>query len=198
VSYQFNNYTFGSTSSTINDSTVMVSYGHHITGRLAFQVGAGPEFNYDMPVGSSISVGRTLISANAGLNYQFKESSITASFTRGVNGGSGIITGSSSDTAQLSANHQLGRRTTIYGNFGYSFNQSLPQQSGTTTTYQGFFGGAGLDYKIGPRADFYANYNYLHQNANGPVCTGPACAVSFNRQQIFIGFNFDFRPIPLN
>jgi hypothetical protein len=197
VSYQFNNYSFSSTNSTINDSTVMVSYGHHITGRLAFQVGAGPEFNYDTPSGSSIAIGRTFISANAGLNYQFKESSISASFSRGVTGGSGIITGSGANTAQISANHQLGRRTTIHGNFGYSFNQSLPQQSSTATTYQGLNAGAGLDYKIGPRADFYANYNYLRQNASGPVCVGPACAVSFDRHQIFIGFNFDFRPIPL-
>ncbi|MFZ0821010.1 MAG: hypothetical protein WAM91_13135, partial [Candidatus Acidiferrales bacterium] len=197
VSYQYNNYSFSSTNSTINDSQVLVSYGHHITGRLAFQVGAGPELNYETPPGSSIVIGRTLFGANAGLNYQFKESAISASFSRGVTGGSGIIAGASGDTAQISANHQLGRRTTIYGNFGYSFNQSLPQQSVATTTYQGLYGGAGVDYKVAQRADFYVNYSYLHQNANGPVCAGPACAVSFNRHQIWVGINFDFRPIPL-
>jgi hypothetical protein len=198
VSYQFNNYSFSGTNAAINDSTIMVSYGHHISGRLALQVGAGPEFNYDTLSSSSTTIGKTLFSAMAGLNYQFKESSITASYSRGVSGGSGIITGSGANTFQVSANHQLGRRSTISGNFGYSINQSLPQQLSTPVTYQGFNAGAGFDYKIGPRADLFANYNYVRQNTSGVVCVGPACAVSFDRHQIFIGFNFDFRPIPLN
>jgi hypothetical protein len=197
VSYQFNNFGFSSSPSSINDSTIMITYGHRISGRLAFQVGAGPELNYDKPVGGSISVGRTLLSANAGLNYQFKQSTISASFSRGVTGGSGIVAGSFADTFQITANHQLTRRTTIYGNFGYAFNQSLAQQLTPAASYQGFYGGAGFDYKIAQRADLYVNYMYLHQNTSGPVCVGTGCAVSFNNNQIWVGINFDFRPIPI-
>jgi hypothetical protein len=197
VSYQFNNYGFSGSNSSINDSTVMVTYGHHITGRLAVQFGAGPEFNYDTPIGGSIAVGKTLFSANAGLNYQFKLSTISASFSRGVNGGSGIVAGSAADTFQITANHQLTRRTTIYGNFGYSFNQSLAQQLTPAVSYQGFYGGGGVDYKIAQRADLYINYNYLHQSTSGPVCVGTGCAVSFSNNQIWVGINFDFRPIPI-
>ncbi len=197
VSYQFNNYGFGSTNAQINDSTVMVTYGHHITGRLAFQAGAGPELDYYTPVGSSTSISKTYIGANAGLNYELKQSSITASFSRGINGGSGILVGAASDTVQIAADHRMGRKITINGDFGYSFNQSLQIQTSTATSYQGFYGGAGVDYKIGLRTDFYVTYNYLHQTSNGPVCTGPACAVSFDSHQIWVGINFDFRPIPL-
>jgi len=198
VSYQFNNFSFNSTNSVINDSTILVTYGHHISQRLVFQAGAGPELNYDTPVGSPVSIGRTFFSANAALEYQFKLSLVSASFSRGVTGGSGIITGAYANTAQISASHQFGRRTTIAGNFGYSFNQSLPQQSSPATTYQGLYGGAGVNYKIGPRMDFFANYNYIHQITGGPVCSGPACAVNFNRQQIWVGVNFDFRPMAIN
>ncbi len=197
VSYQYNNYTFNPTSASIEDSTVLVSYGHHINGRWAFQVGVGPELNFFKPTAGSASISKTLISANAGLTYRFNRTMVSASFTRGITGGSGILSGSSADTAQVSASYQVGRKTTVLVNAGYSFNESLPQQSPTATTYSSFYGGAGLDYKFSRGADFFVNYNYLRQLRGGPVCVGVACAVNFSRNQIWVGINFDFRPIPI-
>jgi hypothetical protein len=197
VSYLFNNYAFSSTTSSINDSTILVSYGHHISRHFAFQLGAGPELNSFKPIGGSASISKTFISATGGLTYNLHMTTIYASFTHGVNGGAGILPGAAANTAQIAASHQFGRKTGIGGNFGYSFNQSLPQSSPATTSYSSLYGGASLDYKFTRSTDFFVNYNFIHQIRSGPACIGVACGVPFSRHQVWVGFTFDFRPIPL-
>jgi hypothetical protein len=198
VNYTFNNYSFAGTTSTINDSSIQVAYGHHITNRLSFQAGAGPEFNFFKPVGAPVSTGTTLFSASAGLTYQMKQTTLNASFSRGVTGGAGIIFGSIANAAQFSANHQWGRNFTASGSFGFAYNQSLPQVSSLlATTFSSLYASAGFDYKVSRTGNFFVNYNYIHQISTGPVCSGLTCAPNFDSHQIWIGFNFEFRPIPL-
>jgi len=197
VSYQFNAYRFQPANAVINDSTVLVTYGHHITNRLAFQAGAGPELDSFTPAGSPAGTSRTLIGANAGLFYNYNRTSLSASFNRGVTGGAGILLGSNSDTAQVSASRILSRQTTLSGSFGYSFNASLPLASPTAVSFQSIYAGGRFDRRIGRSTDIFVNYYYYHQLANGFVCSGPACAGNLSQHQIWIGFSFDFRPVPL-
>jgi hypothetical protein len=198
VSYSFNNFTFPGTNSTINDSSFQFTYGHHVSNRLMFQVGVGPGLDYFKPVGFPVSTETTLFTASGSISYQAKQGSISASFMRGVSGGAGIIFGSVANTAQVSATHQWGRNLTATGNFGFSYNQSLPQTSGlTTASFSSLYAGAGITYKASRSANFFANYNFIHQITNAPVCVGVTCAPNFDSHQIWIGFNFEFRPIPL-
>jgi hypothetical protein len=197
VSYQYNNYSFSPSTASINDSAIVVSYGHHISRHLLFQVGGGPEMDYFKPVGSSTSMLNTSFNANASLTYEFNRTTVSAMFLRGVNGGAGILIGSTADTAQVAVSRQFSRKLTISGDLGYSFNQSLPQASLVTTSYNALYVGGALDYKISRTGDFFVNYTFTHQTVSGPACVGVACAVPFGNHQIWVGFNFDFRPIPL-
>ena len=198
VSYSFNHFSFNGTSSTVNDSSFQVTYGHHITNRLAFQVGAGPGLDYFTPVGGMASTENTVFSVTAGLNYQLERTGLGVSFSRGVTAGAGILIGSIANSAQISANHQWGRNFSANGSFGFASNQSLPQLASLiNSTYDSLYAGGGVTYKIGRTMNFFANYNYIHQITNGTVCTGSACAPNFGSHQIWIGFNFEFRPIPL-
>ncbi len=198
VSYTFNNFSFAGTNSTINDSSFQVTYGHHISKRLMFQVGAGPGFNYFKPVGGLVSTGDTLFTASAGITYQLQRTSLNASFSRGVTGGAGILFGSVANLAQVSASHQWGRNLIATGNFGFAYNQSLPQVGSLlSSTYDSFYAGGGVNYKVSRSSSFFVNYNYIHQITSGVVCTGVACAPSFSTNQIWIGFNFELRPTPL-
>ena len=106
VSYHFDELLYSSVSPTIENHTLLASYGHLVTGRLAFQVAAGPEISFypDSVVAGGTATNSTAHvswSMNAALTYQQKErTGLGLTYSHGVTGGSGVFLGAQTDQYQ--------------------------------------------------------------------------------------------------
>ncbi len=206
--YNFSGLRYPGFNQLINVNSVDVSYGRRVTGRLAFQVAAGPEVVFfRIPIsGSSAGSGSTggtmpgttelYWSANASLSYQFRRSGIGLAYVHGVNGGSGVLAGAEGDTVTGTASRALSR--SLYGslNFGYSRNSGLTTTSTPSNqTYSYWFGGGNLSHPWGRRLTLFVNYQLDYQTSNSSFCVGQACSDTFVRNLISIGLGWRDHPL---
>jgi hypothetical protein len=197
VSYGFSAYRFSPAVESVNSNVVQVTYGRHISNRLMFQAGAGPQF-YTVTTLFGPSQGvKTSWNANASVTYQLGHTSLAGSFTHGVSGGSGILPGATANVATFTASHQFGQWTTLNGSVGYSTNSSLQGTVLTAASYDGLYASAGINRQLNKSFSINANYTFLRQGTNTGPCVGTACANPFLKHQIWVGVTWNMRPVPL-
>jgi hypothetical protein len=208
VLYNFSGLRYSGFNQLINDNRVNVSYGRRVTGRLAFQVAAGPEIVFfQIPIsGSSAGSGSTggtmpgttkvYWSASTSLNYGFRRGGIGLAYSHGVNGGSGVLAGAEGDSVTGTANRVLSRSFNGGLQFGYSRNSGLATASmPSNQTYSYWFGGGNLSHPWGRRLNVFVNYELEYQNSNSSFCVGPECGDSFVRHLISIGLGWRDHPL---
>lgn len=202
-SYQFSSTQYGAngavlTNGSINDSAIFFNYGHHISQRLAFQAGVGPQIiSYSSP-GSSTSSKSYNWGATGGLNYVRDRTSLSCSFFRGVTGGGGILTGSLASTVTFSVSQPVGRFWSVTGSLGYGLNQAIGEAPGSIASYDSLYASTGISRKLSETSTLSANYGFQHQTTGAGICTEPICAEQFNRHIISINFAWSMRPVPLH
>jgi hypothetical protein len=208
VFYRFSGYRYSGFNQSINDNSFQASYGRRVTGRLAFQIQGGPDLTYvTQPITTTTATTPTgstqtrvfYWSLNTNLHYQLERTGFTASYLHGVNGGSGVLAGAISNTAQGSANRQLTRQLTGGVYAGYAHNTGLDGLSTTNPaiqTYSYWFGGVNFTRTFGRALEFNMNYLLQHQTSNAAFCVGPTCNTDLVRQQISLGVTWQRHPIP--
>lgn len=196
VSYGLGLLRFGDSSRGINSHSLQVAYGRRITGRMALQVSGGPQISTfsDPAVGSGQFVGWAVQSSIA---YHLRPVDLSVSYSHGVGGGGGVLSGATTDQVQAALSRRLTR--TISGSLtaGYGHNADL-RQLRTGLASQAFaseFVGINLTRPVGHNASAYLSYNLQHQSANAPVCNGGLCGNSLLRHVFGIGFEWHMRPI---
>lgn len=210
LSYQFSAFRYGNANQSINNNTVMVSYGRRLTGRLAFQVAAGPDFTFLRSPITSIpgsggmnaatsSTQQVYWSLNTSISYQMERAMLGLTYTHGVTGGSGVLLGSVADAVSGSVRRQISRTTGAGLNFGYSHNTGLSLATGTATplsqTFAYWFGGGNLTRPWGRTLNLSLSYQMQYQDSNSSFCIGPACGSSVLRHVITFGVGWRARPI---
>lgn len=218
VSYQFSAFRYGNFNQSINNNTVMVSYGRRLTGRLAFQVSAGPDFAFlRTPISTGAGGGGTgsgtsgaggagaatssiqqiYWSVNTAVHYQMQRASLGLSYTRGISGGSGVLAGSVSDAVSGNATRQLSRTTNGSLNFGFAHNSGLSVAASTPVnqSYGYWFGGANLSRPWGRTLNLSLSYQLQYQDSNSTFCIGPTCGTNVMRHVITFGLGWRARPI---
>jgi hypothetical protein len=219
ISYQFSAIRYSNFDQSINNNTVFVSYGHRVTGRMAFQVAVGPDFAFlRSPInpasttsgqggtGSSgtggTSTGTNSIqqifwSMNAGLHYQLQRATLGATYAHGVGGGSGVLAGSVYDSVSGSMSSQFSRTTSGGVNFGYSHNKGLGVDGSTpvSETFGYWFGGANVSRPWGRELNLALSYQLQYQNSNSSFCIGTTCGSSVLRNVISFTVGWRGRPI---
>ncbi|HWH58241.1 MAG TPA: hypothetical protein VN682_11455 [Terriglobales bacterium] len=203
VYYQFDQLRYSARTGTIENHLVEMSYGHQITGRLAFQAAAGPEISsYPNSVitggVSTNSTTRISWSMNTGLTYQQQErTSLGLQYSHGVSGGSGIFLGAQSDRVSGTVNHQLpGMEMRLTG--GYSRNRGL-KAAGVTSSgqvYDYWFGGVNFDRPLSRRWELRLAYELQYQQSNVAFCISTPCGTSFTRHLVTLGVNWKGQRIP--
>ena len=211
VSYQFSAFRYSNYDQSINSNTLFVSYGRRLTGRLAFQVAAGPEFAFlRTPITAGSATGTN--SANTALNsvtevswalstslrYQLHRASVGLGYTRDISGGSGVLAGSLLNTLTGSLSGSLTRVTSGGLNFGFSHNSGTSLASTSAPINQTFaywFGGGNLSRPLGRTLNLSLSYQLQYQNSNSSFCIGPTCGTSVLRNTISIGVGWHARPI---
>lgn len=203
--YRFSDYQFTGLNQSIRDNGVDAAYGRRLTGRLAFQLRAGPEFVAFYSSNTAVTPGGTPVAVNSktqalwgldtSLNYAMERGGFGLSYNHGVNGGSGVLVGAVGDTASISATRNLSRQFNAGLRFGYARNTSLDASAQVygNYNYDYWFGGADLNHPFGRYLTLVASYQYQHETSNSNLCVGSSCG-AFSRNTVSIGFTWQDHP----
>ncbi|HXN73362.1 MAG TPA: hypothetical protein VN861_12520 [Candidatus Acidoferrales bacterium] len=214
ISYVFSGFRYNDFDESINTNTLLLSYGRNITGRLAFRIGAGPEFaSINVPIipGTGVgTIGPTSGGSTSNLywflstsvQYQLQRTALAATYSHGVAGGSGVFGGSLADTVTGSASRQLSRISNGTWILGYSRNSGLtvnglPQIPNSNQTFDYWFTGLNYTRSWGRSLNLNVGYQLQYQNSNSSFCVGAGCGSSFTRNLITFGVGWRKQPIPI-
>ncbi|HXX44117.1 MAG TPA: hypothetical protein VEJ38_05270 [Candidatus Acidoferrales bacterium] len=209
VLYTFSGFRYSNFDQSIDDHTVWVSYGRRVTGRLAFQVAAGPQLVISrVPIrgnaesassGSGVGTNSTQIlwSLNTAVQWQPNRTALNLAYNHGVSGGSGVLAGSISDVVTGSAARQVSRTFSDALTVGYSRNQGLATTGSapSSQTYDYWFAGASLTHPMGRALGLTFSYQMQYQTSNSTFCVGPTCGSDVIRNVISVGVGWHERPL---
>jgi hypothetical protein len=181
-----------------NGQSVRVSYGRRITGRLAFQIAGGPQFNRTagLTTGSSTAFSWNLMSS---LLYHLKSGNLNLSYNHYTTSGSGVYFGTNSDEVRFTDTILLSRKWTASLSVAYNKNTAIQFALVPSTNPAAFqtwnFGGS-LSRPVGRHASVVFNYSAQRQYQG--TCASSACVSDLLRHVFGVGFNFNFRPLNLD
>jgi hypothetical protein len=211
VLYTFGDYQYSSSSESLVAHTAQISYGRVITGKLAFQVAAGPQIVISNSTPSSsgtsggggttgsgalVSTENVLWSLNSSLRYQERRYGLDVSYNHGVSGGSGLLLGGETDTVNGSLSRQMSRTFSSGFTVGYSRVTGLPGAGlAADQSYHYWFGGLNLTEPLGQSIAVSAAYQVQYQTANAAACVGVTCGQNILRHTISVTFGWRERPL---
>lgn len=184
--YGYQGFQF-STGITFHSNVIQLVWGHRISGRLDFLIGAGPQFtelnNVPTPVTSltaavtippcEISAGilecptndfRISAAGRTSLRYRFPKTSVNLSYQHLLTSGAGFFAGAESDIVEFGATRPLNRVWNVFSDIGYSRNSRVTpltaaQFSECTALQQGLGSATSSSSCPGVTADVY-QYGY--------------------------------------
>jgi hypothetical protein len=198
VFYGFSEFMFGNLAQKIQNHSVQISYARRITGRLSFQVGAGPMVElFRSPLAGPGTVATW--TASASLNYQHRHTGTALNYNHLATGGSGVLAGASTDLFSGSMNHSFNRDWEGEVSSGYSRNHALQQTTPNASTIspQGWFATARVSRHFVRYGSLYVSYGVSGETGLGAVCTLPACTANSLAHTVAIGYNWGLRPVVL-
>ena len=212
VFYTYTAISYSNFDQSIDEHTIQGSYARRVTGRLAFQIAAGPQiamFRIPIPTGSGSSGSGTATgstnsstqlywSLNTNLQYQLQRTALAVSYNHGVSAGSGVLAGSVADVVSGSVTRQVSRTFSSGLTAGYSRNSGLAISSTTTPTsqtYDYWFAGATFSHPIGRTLGLTLSYQLQYQDSNSAFCIGPTCGTSLITNIISIGVGWHEKPL---
>ena len=193
--YQFSSYRYLGEPQAIQDHTVQVAYGRKVTGTIALGLFAGPEVTV-FRVQTAGFANRTSVSGRAELTYSRSRTSLSVNYNHGVSGGSGVFTGSNTDSVQGGLSRQLSRVWHGTISFGYARNSTLPNGNVVVgvPTFDTLFAGAGVDRALGRTGRVHFGYTAYLQEASENQCASCITGLS---HQIDVSFQWHTRPLVL-
>ena len=188
LSYGYQGFNFSTVGTAIHSHVLQAMYGHRVSGRMDFTIGAGPQFTHisdvayvctflGIPVpilpndcpnigGSLVGVPQSGdhigVAGRVSLRYRFPKTSVSLTYDRFNTSGSGLFAGSRSDNVVLSAQRPLSRIWDIFSDVGYSRNSRL-QVGGSTVNANSFtyvYAGAGLHRQFGRNFRGFVSYQF--------------------------------------
>jgi hypothetical protein len=198
LQYRFSSYQFPGQPQAFGDHDVNVAYGRKITGRLALQLSGGPEYATFrvLPMGAQSS--KLEANANANIIYGFEKGSFSAGYVHGLAGGSGVLTGSTTDQLNSAASRRLGRIWSANFNLGYAHNKAfLNTTQAGLPTYNSWFVGGGVSRPIGRELNLAVSYTANIFGSSQSACIGATCSSSQTLNYITLSFQWHTRPFVL-
>jgi hypothetical protein len=196
--YGYQDFQF-STGVSFQDNVLQLMWGHRISGRMDFIVGAGPQFT---------QLTNDLIISTAGqaqLRYQFPRATLSASFRHFITNGSGFFAGAESDIASLGAARPLTRTLSVSTDLGYSRNSRLTPElcaagcpGVSADVYQYGFAGIAFHRMFGRNFHGFASFQFNELSFDHSYCGAADCSRISNREIGTIGLDWTPRPIRLD
>jgi hypothetical protein len=228
LSYGYQAFNFSTVDSAFHSNVLQAMYGHRISGRMDFTIGAGPQFTHIdahqfvcdfpfLPAAECIHFGGMLqsvvlsgnhigVAGRVSLRYRFPKTSVSLSYQRYNTSGSGVFAGARSDIVHVDARRPLNRVWDAFTDLGYSKNVRL-QLSGSGVNADSFslvFAGVGLHRQFGRSLRGFVSYQYNHLSFNTgcplpTTGTTPAPCSNLSQRQVgSIGVDWTPRPIRID
>jgi hypothetical protein len=204
VLYRFDSFRFPNADETLLGHVAELTYARRITGRLAFEIGAGPEYAiFRVPtLGGPSATNSIYWVGDASLTYDLRRTSLGLGYDHGISGGSGVLSGSIADTVTGSISSQLSRTLRGGLSIGYARNEplSIAQSSSATPnpTFDYYYGTVGFSRPFGHSVTLSLDYLVQYQQADSTYCVGTVCGTTILRQQVSFGLNLHTRPFPID
>jgi hypothetical protein len=170
-------------------------YQRQFTRFLSGSVSGGPQFAYGTGVAESLIPRRLDLVANAGLSYTRRVTTLSVTYARATNSGSGVIYGALTDDVAGTLSRQFGRAWQAALTASYARSSALAQVAGVPSLTQGVYGGAQLSRKLSRSFFAFGSYTAITQSVDQ---TGAAPTAFHGLDQVFaIGITYSPGPIHL-
>jgi len=191
------------TGTAFHTQVVQVMYGHRISGRMDFLVGAGPQITSitNLTFLGPLRTTQLSVAGRASLRYRFPKTSLDMAFERYTTNGSGLFAGAQSNTVRMTLNRPITRVWSGFVDVGYSHNSRLqPAASGVNARNYGFgFAGFGARRSLGRYFGVFASYQFNELYFDSSFCGGLSpCARTSQRHVATFGLDWTPRPIRLD
>jgi hypothetical protein len=227
LSYGYQGFDFSTVGTAFHSNVVQLMYGHRISGRMDFMIGAGPQFTRidlqvcnlpGIPASGCSSLGGTLstmgdtkigAAGRISLRYKFPRTSLSLNFQRFDTDGSGIFAGSETNTAHLDVRRPLTRIWDLFTDYGFvrGTRLQIPGSAVSANTFTYGYAGVGLHRQFGRSLRGFVSYQFnelgfdtscpLPVTSSGSSTTGPCSHIS-QRHVGSIGLDWTPRPIRLD
>jgi hypothetical protein len=201
VTYGFQAFHFPADVGANNITTQVVQgmYGHRVSGRMDFVIGAGPQWTriQEPSVGTTSHLS---VAGRVSLRYQFKLTSTSLTFQRFQSNGSGFFAGGQSNIATVQISRKLGRKYTGSANLGFAHNQRLQTAAlgVASTSYNYAFAGFAVRRQFGYNWGAFLGYQWNDQIFDTCPVVGTFCNRISVRHVATIGVDWHFRPIRID
>ena len=177
ISAYYSNYSYTGNPTSFNSKGINLTYSRQLSRELNISLSAGPQF-----VGAfqAYSVENTIatrqvpssvnVAANASLNYTRGFSSALVAYSRGVNAGSGVQTGSRADTIVAGWSRSYGPDWAVGTTLSYSRTVGLA----LTGITQGIYGGVQVSRRLTSSLSMFVSYTGIHQSIPSSLSGGAA------------------------
>jgi hypothetical protein len=196
VSYDYNRISYGGAVNRLETDLAQIAFGRKITGRLAFQLGAGPQLVRLENFGASAS--RQLSwSASGAVTYNLPRTRYSLSYFHGVTAGSGVFFGSKGDTITGMASRDFTRSWSGSVNGGHARNDSLIATGAFASRFDNWFAGASLSRQMGRQIRLSLSYGFQHQSSGGGVCPVLSCGLPGSPSFRQLGATLQWHPLAI-
>jgi len=204
--YGYQGFDFSFSGLAFHSHVIQAMWGHRLSGRMDFVVGAGPQFTMLATSGSPSNL-RITTAGRASLRYKFPDKMLlNLSFFRYNTSGSGIFAGAVSNVARLSVHRPITRVWSAFVDAGYAHNtrlQVLPTIPGSTfslaKTYDYGFAGLGAERRIGRSFRFFASYQFNDLAFDSSFCTPQTVCSRISQRHVgSLGLDWTPRPIRID
>jgi hypothetical protein len=201
VTYGFQSFHFPAAvgADNVTSHVVQGMYGHRVSGRMDFEIGAGPQWTriQDPFTGTN---NRLSVAGRAILRYRFKQTATSLSFVRFDSSGSGFFAGAQSNVASFQISRVLGRKYNAVGNVGFAHNQRLQSAAlgVAATSYNYAFAGFTVRRQFGYNWGAFLGYQWNDQIFDTCPVVGTFCNRISVRHVATIGVDWHFRPIRID
>lgn len=199
VTYGVSMFRFRGSDLAFDDHFVQLVYGRRVTGRLAFELGAGPQLDIfkNSLAGSSH---RYFWNLHSSLRYRWSRSDLDISYGRYTSSGSGLLYGAQTDSLTVSLGHGFTRNWSGSFSPGYAHNSRLQQTTGASTSadFNSYYVTFGLQRALGRYADASVNYTFQGQKTDVTNPLGVMANSTLNRHTFGLAFSWHGRQLAMD
>ncbi len=204
--YGYQGFRFSPTAgagTAFHTNVVQGMYGHRISGRMDFLVGAGPQITSitNFTFLGPLRTNRLSVAGRASLRYAFPKTSLDLAFERYTTSGSGLFAGAQSNTVRFRASRPITRVWSGFVDVGYSHNSRLqPAGSSVNAKNYGYgFAGLGARRSLGRNFAVFGSYHFNELYFDSSFCAGLSpCARTSQRHVATFGLDWMPRPIRID
>jgi hypothetical protein len=195
---------FAGSGTAFHTHVIQAMYGHRISGRMDFVVGAGPQFTSltNQTIFGPANSLRVSVAGRASLRYRFPKTSLDLAYERYTTSGSGLFAGAQSDVVRLKVARPITRVWSGFADLGYAHNSRLQPvvTGGIDAKRYGFgFAGFGARRSLGRHFSVFASYEFNELYFDNSYCSGlPVCERVSQRHVGTVGLDWTPRAIRID